>query len=242
MVSAWAKDASIVLGQVKTDQKSNEITAIPKLLDLLSIKGAIVTIDAIGCQKNIASKIVEKKADYVLAVKNNQKSLRRDIEDGFKHAQNIHHIFPSYSEADKGHGRIETRTIDVINSLDWAPATLAWPGAKSICRLTSTREIKGKISSEKRYYISSLSGNPSDFARAIRGHWGIENCLHWVLDVTFNEDKCRTRKWHAPENLSLLRKVTMNMLKADPEKASIKGKRKMAGWSKSYLEKVLWKK
>lgn len=240
IVSAWARGANVALGQVKTDEKSNEIKAIPELISLLQLKGAIVTIDALGCQKIVAQSLLDKKADYVLAVKKNQPSLHAEINDLFNLANdNKNIIFQSFDDIDKGHGRIESRSYQTINCLNLAPATKLWPGIKSIGRAVCTRDIKGKISQETRFYISSLNGDVKDFSRAVRGHWGIENSLHWVLDVTFNEDKCRIRKDYAAENLAVLRKLVMNMLKKEGTKGSMRIKRKLAGWNHAYLLKVL---
>jgi predicted transposase YbfD/YdcC len=240
LVSAWARNANLALGQVKIDKKSNEVTAIPKLLSMLQLKGAIVTIDAMGCQTKIAQAILTKKADYLLAVKGNQPDLHQDAALLFDAADKDNKLIShSFEEVDKGHGRIETRRYEVVNRLDLAPAAGRWPKCNFIGRATSIRNVKGDISQETRYYIGSFEGDGKKFARAVRGHWSIENSLHWVLDVTFNEDKCRARKDYASENLSVLRKIAINMLKKDTSKGSLKIKRKRAGWKLDYLIKIL---
>lgn len=240
LVSAWARDGNVALGQVKSDEKSNEIKAIPELISLLQLKGAIVTLDAIGCQKDITKSILNKKANYVLAVKKNQPTLHQEIDDLFRLAKDDKNlIFQSLDDINKEHGRIENRSYQTIKCLKFAPAAMAWLGANAVGRAVCTRDINGKISTETRYYITSLDGDVKDFSRAVRGHWSIENCLHWVLDVTFNEDKCRSRKDYAAENLAVIRKIVMNMLKKDNSKGSMRLKRKRAGWDPSYLHKVL---
>jgi len=239
VVSAFAKDSGITLGQIKTEKKSNEITAIPKLLDMLSIKGALVTIDAMGCQKKIITAIIEKKADYLIAVKKNQKTLHSDIVDTFKFADTNSSVMQSFTDYDKGHGRVETRTCDIIKDMSLVPVAASWQSARTIARVTSLREVGNKAKQSTRYYISSVNRNAEDFGKAIRGHWSIENSLHWVLDVTFGEDMCRTRKDQAPENLAVIRKIALNLLRSDKGKGSLKWKRKKAGWDRSYLEKIL---
>lgn len=239
MISAWACENNLVLGQVKTAQKSNEITAIPNLLDILDISGNIVSIDAIGTQKEIAKKIIDNQANYILAVKGNQPQLLEAIEDEFRFAKQL--------EIDKnediGHGRIETRNCSVITDFQFIENKSEWVNLKSIIRIQSTREFKNSDKKKEiatRYYISSLKNDSSYFQSAIRSHWAIENKLHWMLDVGFSEDKSRKRAGNAAQNFSVLLKIALNLLKNEKtEKQGIKGKRLKAGWDNQYLLKVL---
>ena len=247
MVSAWCSEQGMVLGQFKTEEKSNEINAIPQLLDLLSIEGAVITIDAMGCQKKIAKKIIAKKADYVLAVKDNQQALHREIADFFTlhqtlEYQNSGYQFKQYEEVDKGHGRIEIRKYTALDEIMWMDAAYIWEGLRSITMVESTRIINDKTTSETRYYISSLSADINHLAKAIRSHWGIENNLHWVLDVTFNEDQLRIRKGNAPQNIAIVKHVALNLLKQAQKKlkgVSIKALRKAAGWDNDTISSIL---
>jgi len=243
MVSAWANTAGMSLGQVKTEAKSNEITAIPKLLELLEIKGCIVTIDAMGCQTDIAEKIIAKQADYVLAVKDNQKSLHEAITDYFNEAIATNKPdlckMQQCVETDAGHGRIETRHFYLSTCLDTLPAAARWKGLKSIAMVESERIVDGKTSLEQRYYICSLSDVKS-FAHAARAHWGIENSLHWVLDVTFREDDSRIRTGYAPENFNILRQLSINLLKKEPSKLSLKRKCFKASLSDKFREDIIF--
>jgi predicted transposase YbfD/YdcC len=238
MVSAWANQARIVLGQVKTEEKSNEIKAIPELLALLELTGCIVTIDAMGCQKSIAQEILNKGADYVLALKGNQGDLARGVELGFEiaRAKNFAGIdYGFFEESGLGHGRQETRRYWLLSDLHWLPDAHKWPGMKSVCMVESTRSVKGKECIELRHYITSLSGNVEQVGKAIRNHWGVENSLHWVLDVTFREDECRIRNGHAAENFAVLRRIALNLFKREPSKHSIKRKRLLACLHFDYL-------
>jgi predicted transposase YbfD/YdcC len=243
MVSAWATANSISLGQVVTDAKSNEITAIPKLLEIIDISGALVTIDAMGCQTKIAQKILDGEGTYVLNVKENQPSLRQAIEDHFNNClennfAGVTHRFHQTEE--KGHGRQETRDYYICPVPVGLPDAARWPGLKAIGMVISSTIRDGKECNEVRYYILSQYLSARRFAGAVRGHWGIENRLHWQLDVTFQEDLCRIRKGHADANLSILRRAALAMLKNEPTlKVGVKNKRLTAGWDEDYLEKVL---
>ena len=244
MVSAWASKAGLVLGQVKTDAASNEITAIPKLLEILQLEGCIVTVDAIGAQKEVVKAIVEKGADYVISLKKNQPTLHALTEDFFTEARAEHFetVPHAYTETlEKEHGRLETRRYWVTSRIDWFRDRDAWAGLTSVGMVEATRELDGVSSTEVRYFISSLVGDDAEkFARAVRSHWSVENNLHWVLDVAFDEDRSRVRKDNAPENMAMLRHVALNLLKADTStRVGIKTRRKMAGWSNEYLAHLL---
>jgi predicted transposase YbfD/YdcC len=238
MVSAWAEKNHIVLGQVKVDKKSNEITAIPKLLDLLVLKGCIVTIDAMGCQKNIASKIIEKEADYLLSLKGNQGNLVEQVEDSFRFLP----VSAFDEELDYGHGRVETRRCSVVSDLSLIESKEEWTGLKALVKIESERYIKstGETEKETRLYISSLQADAELINRSVRAHWGVENSLHWVLDVGFNEDNSRKRTGFAAQNYSLLNRIALNLLKNEKTtKVGVKGKRLKAGWDNSYLMKLI---
>ena len=246
MVSAWASENSLVLGQIKVDEKSNEITAIPELLDLLEVSGCIVTIDAMGCPKKIARQIVRRGGDYVLAVKENQGRLLADVQDLFSCGQRIEfedmkHDF--HQTLDKGHGRIENRrcsTIDDPEQLLYVETGRNWPGLRSIGIVTAERRQGGRVSLESRYYISSLAADAQRLLQASRSHWSIENRVHWVLDLSFREDESRVRVGNSAENLSVVRHLALNLLRQDRTiKASIKSKRKRAGWDNDYLLVIL---
>lgn len=244
MVSAWASKTGLVLGQVKTDEESNEIPAIPKLLELLRLEGCIVTVDAIGAQKEVVKAIVDKGAHYVISLKKNQPTLHAAVESYFAEARADRFQFTkhAYTETlEKEHGRIETRKYWLTNQLGAFREREGWVGLTSIGMVESTRDVDGKVSTESRYFISSLEGdNAETFARAVRGHWTVENNLHWVLDVAFDEDHSRVRKDNAPENMAMLRHAALNLLKADTStKVGIKTRRKMAGWSNEYLAHLL---
>jgi predicted transposase YbfD/YdcC len=242
LVSAWASELGVVLGQLKTEEKSNEITAIPELLNVLDLAGAIVTIDAMGCQSKIVETIIEKKADYVISLKGNQGTLSSDVQLLFTHKpQQI--VFQTETEHDKGHGRIETRRCTVTEGISWLQEQHPhWKGLRSVIEIESTREIKGEITREKRYYISSLAAETSPILSAVRQHWGVENRLHWVLDVSFGDDQSRIRKGNAPRNMAIIKKTVLNLLniiKKTSPRTSLKRMRKMAGWDNAFLERVL---
>jgi predicted transposase YbfD/YdcC len=242
MVSAFAAKTKLVLAQQKVDDKSNEITAIPKLLDLLDIKGNIVTIDAMGTQKEIATKIIENGGDYILALKGNHSILHEDVIDFFTdNMDNPQKNFKIAKDVDCGHGRIEERNCFVTDKIDWL-GELKFPGQKSIICINSSRTIGDITSTEKRYYISSLAANAEKINMATRDHWAVENCLHWSLDVTFNEDNSRIRNDNAAENIAMIRHTALNLLQISKSKykgTSIKGLRKKAGWGDSTLKAIL---
>jgi predicted transposase YbfD/YdcC len=248
MVSAFAARQRLVLGQVKVADKSNEIVAIPALLDMMAIEGAIVTIDAMGCQRHIAQKIVDKKADYVLALKGNQGTLREDVElfateqkaSGFKDTKVSRH-----ETVDGDHGRIETRTYTVIHDVGWLQERHDWPGLKGVVIVESIREIPGsspetdKIERETRFYITSLVWLAHQMGPVIRSHWAIENSLHWVMDMIFRDDECRIRTEHAPANFTTLKHMAHNLIRRAPGKDSLRLKRKTAAWDDDFLASLI---
>jgi len=238
MVSAWANSNNLVLGQRRVDEKSNEITAIPKLLDALELSGTVVTIDAMGCQRGIAEKIVAKKADYILAVKENQGHLLDEIKDSFQMLAADAFV----EEIDCGHGRVEQRICSVIADLSLIEKAAEWASLQGLVRIQSERYHKatGKTEREIRYYITSLKPDAKRLNASIRQHWGIENKLHWVLDVGFGEDLDRKRAGHAAQNFSVLNRIALNLLKQDKtSKRGVHGKRLKAGWDNDYLLHLL---
>jgi len=246
LVSAWATANHLLLGQVKVDDKSNEITAIPQLLQLLELSGCIVTIDAMGCQSEIVTQIIEAGADYVLTVKDNQPHLLEDISFFFDLAQQnefakVDHDY--HRTVNGGHGRIETRecwTISGEENLLFLRSYDYWKGLQTMAMVKRQRRIEDKVTSETQYYISSLPKEAKRMLQAVRSHWGIENSLHWVLDVAMGEDDSRVRKGHAPENLALLRRIALALLKQEKTaKVGVKAKRRKAGWDENYLMNVL---
>jgi predicted transposase YbfD/YdcC len=243
IVTAFAAENDIILGQLKTAEKSNEITAIPELLNRLKLKGCIVTIDAMGCQTEITKAILNLKGDYVIALKGNQGKLHDEAVNFFDQAIDceISETDCSYFKTiEKGHGRIEEREIWVNSDLSWLDGFEQWEGLKSLICVKSTRHEKGKTTVERRHYISSLQSSAARMGEIIRLHWGIENKVHWHLDVSFNEDKSKIRSDHGAENFSLLKRCVLNMVKADTtSKDSVRIKRKMAGWSPAYRLKLL---
>ena len=243
-VSAWATHNRVVLGQFKTEEKSNEITAIPKLLELLQIKGAIVTIDAMGCQKDIAAKIVDAGADYMLAVKDNQPTLHADIQSASARAADDDESpidkNDFFQTKDEAHGRVEVRRCRTCHNLDSIARRADWTKLASLVMIEVDRTVEGKTSTEQRYYISSQKRlRAKDALATVRAHWGIENGLHWVLDVAFREDDCRVRAGHAAENFAVLRHFTLNLLKKAKSKVGIKIRRQRAGWDNAFLLEVL---
>jgi predicted transposase YbfD/YdcC len=249
LVSAWATASGLVVGQVATDAKSNEITAIPVLLKLLALEGATVTIDAMGCQTAIASQIVEQRADYVLALKDNHEQLHDRVTRAFADADAAAGTtlplgdLPADTTTDKGHGRLEQRRCRAIGDPDYLAyidPDHAWPSLQSVVCIESTRRIGETVSVEARHYLSSLPPDAARLARAIRSHWGIENRLHWVLDVTFHEDDCRVRVGHAPENFAILRHFALNVLRQDRStRGSVPTKRFRAALNDRYLRSLL---
>lgn len=244
MVSAWCAQNRLVLGQQKVDDKSNEITAIPALLELLVVKGCLITIDAMGCQLKIAEKIVEREADYLLAVKENQEVLLDDLKEAFAHAP----LKDSYKQSNVGHGRVETRMTSVIDDPDWVCRKEEWKNLASLIKVACTRYDKKTTKEEtsERYYISSKKASARYFGEAVRTHWQVENNLHWMLDVIFSEDDSKKRAGNSAQNFSLISKVALNMIENHKDtqdrgakKISAKRKRKMAGWNNDYLIEIL---
>lgn len=248
MVSAFAANAKLVLGQQKVAEKSNEITAIPALLKLLDIRGHIITIDAMGCQREIAQQIQAQGGDYILALKGNQGTLNENVRlfletEVDKEAQS--RITDRFTDIDCAHGRIETRCCFVTDQIDWLAQKSAWSGLTSLVMLEETTERNGKISVDRRFFITSLPANAKKTALAIRSHWAIENNLHWTLDVVFNEDQSRVRKDNAPQNMAIVRHIVMNLLnnaKTHFKGVSLKALRKKAGWGRSTLASILCQK
>lgn len=240
MVSAWATENQLVLGQQKVDNKSNEITAIPKLLMQLDIAGAVVTIDAMGCQTKIAKQIIEQKADYLLSLKGNQGTLHKDVTAFFESPTTGPAI--GHESYDGGHGRIETRIVRATSDIGWLRKLHPhWPDLTSLVAVTALRECKHKITEETRYFISSMDAtDPKRLGQIVRAHWGIENNLHWVLDHSFREDDQRMRKGHSDANMAVVRHIALNLLKTEKTaKVGVKNKRLKAGWVEDYLLKVV---
>jgi predicted transposase YbfD/YdcC len=245
LVSAWCAENSVVLGQVATAEKSNEITAIPELLALLDLSGATVTIDAMGCQKKIAEAIVAKSADYILALKGNQSTLEHEVQDFFAVARkndflDVAHSFHETVDAD--HGRVEVRRTWATCDTDWMlDAKKDWKGLRTLIRVENECTKDGKTTVDHRHYISShTTADAEHLGKLVRGHWGIESALHWVLDVTFREDSCRIHDGHAAENFALLRKIALALFKQETStKTSVALKKKSAGWDHTYGLKVL---
>jgi predicted transposase YbfD/YdcC len=242
MVSAFAARQRLVLGQVKVAEKSNEIVAIPRLLEMLAIEGAIVTIDAMGCQRDIAGQIIDQKADYVLALKGNQGTLRDDVKlftqeqkaNGFRDT-----IISQHQTVDGDHGRIETRKTTVFHDIAWLQKRHDWPGLRGIAMVESTREIDGKEERETRYFITSLQLMAEQVGAIVRNHWAVENSLHWVLDMIFRDDECRVRTDHAPANFTTIKHIALNLLRKAPGKDSLRLRRKVAAWDDDFLVSVI---
>ena len=245
MVSAWATQNSLVLGQVKTEEKSNEITAIPSLLRLVEMESCIVTIDAMGCQKEMVEQIVEPKADYCISLKGNPGILHEEVREYFEWARGTEFkdIAYTYAEAvEKDHGRIEVRRCWSVADVEWLSNIEEWSGLRSICAVEAQRVelTTQKPSLETRYFITSLAGDAQELMPAVRKHWAVENSLHWILDVAFREDQCQIRKDHGAENFARLRHIAVNLLNREKTaKVGVKIKRNKAGWDSDYLLKVL---
>jgi predicted transposase YbfD/YdcC len=242
MISAYATEARLVLCQEKVDERSNEITAIPNLLNALDLRGSTVTIDAMGCQHEIAKQIIEKEGDYIFALKGNQSSLHENVRAIFNDEEFCKSA-SYYEDQEKGHGRLESRRCCVINDMQWLKERhLRWSSLKSIVRIESTREIKGKRTQETRFYVSSCSDSAQVALRKIRSHWAIENSLHWVLDMSFGDDQSRIRKENAPQIMAIIRHMALNLLqlyKKNMPRQSIKRLRKIAGWNYKTLTQIL---
>lgn len=242
MVSAFAARQRLVLGQVKVNEKSNEIVAIPKLLEMMSLEGAIVTLDAMGCQRDIAETILAKKADYVLALKGNQGWLHEDLklfvaeqkDRGFQETR-----ISRDETVDGDHGRIETRTTTVLHDVDWLQKRHDWPGLKSVVIVESKREIGDKIEVETRLYLTSLVLLAAQLGAIVRSHWTIENSLHWIMDMIFRDDECRVRTAHAPANFTTLKHMAHNLIRKAPGKDSLRVRRKVAAWDDDFLASLL---
>lgn len=242
MVTAWVYENHTSFGQIKVDEKSNEITAIPQLLDLLDLKNSTVTIDAMGCQTAIAQKIVDAGADYILALKGNQGTLHEEVAEFFDDAlvRGFEAQLECYHDIDKGHGRIEERTLWLSREVDWLRDYGKWAGLNTIIAVQTKRTVNGNTSTERRHFIASGHKSAKDTAQLIRQHWSIENNLHWILDVVFGEDLCRIRKGNAAENMSRIRRVALSILKKDmTAKVGIQGRRLKAAWDHKYLIRLL---
>ena len=244
VVSAWVSEQSVVLGQIKCEEKSNEITAIPELLKILDLEGCVVTIDAMGCQTDIVKEIAEKEADYVISLKGNQGTLHQEVKQYLDWAE--HHNFKDIAyetcrTLEKDHGRIEERRCWVTEDIEWLEQKEEWKNLKSVMMVEAVREVLGKEkTTERRYFISSLGANAEQALRAVRGHWAVENELHWCLDIGFREDECQIREAQSAENFAAIRHIGLNLLKQEKScRLGIKSKRKKAGWDQSYLLKVL---
>jgi predicted transposase YbfD/YdcC len=237
MVSAWGCEQRLVLAQIATDAKSNEITAVPKLLEMLSLKGAIVTTDALNCQRAIAQQIVDQGGDYVLALKGNQGTLHDDVRRFLDDPQST--VVTADPTVDADHGRIETRTATVSTDIDWLQEDHQWPGLIAIGKVARIRETTDKTTTETAYYLLSAPLSPQRFNEVVRSHWGVENRLHWRIDVVMNEDQDRTRLGHAPNNLAVLRHMALNVMQKDTTKGSLRGKFKRAAWNDTYLAQLL---
>jgi predicted transposase YbfD/YdcC len=240
-LNAWGRETGLILGQMAIEEGSNEYSTLPDFLKVLQLKGCLVTLDAVACQKNIVDEIVEQEADYIITLKKNQPLMYSQVENFFQEQAEIDFAdLASFSTEEKGHGRIERRFYWMTDQIDWLEGREQWEKLHSIGFVLSEREVKKKVTTEVRFFLSSLSCNVEYFARSVRGHWEIENKLHWVLDVVFREDDSRIRSGYGAENLVLLRKIALNLLRQDDDKyKSIKGRRKMAGWSTDYLLKLL---
>ena len=236
LVNAWAAEQRLVLGQLAVDGKSNEITAVPKLLEMLALPGMVVTADAMHCQWQVSRQVLDQGADYVLALKGNQESLHDDVRLFLDDPATT---LVQATQTNKGHGRIETRTASISSDVAWLQERHQWPGLAAVGKITAKRQQGDHSGVKTRYYLLSQAFQPEQFNAIVREHWGIENRLHWMLDVVFNEDQSRNRKGHCPENLALMRKLALNLARLEPSKGSIRGKLKRAGWDNGYLAIIL---
>ena len=237
MVSAWGCEQRLVLAQIATDSKSNEITAVPKLLEMLSLKGTIVTTDALNCQRAIAQQIVDQGGDYALALKGNQGTLHQDVSLFLDDPASK--VITGAPTVDGDHGRIETRTATVSSAIAWLQKDHQWPGLAAIGKVVRVRETVAKTETETAYYLLSTALSPDRFNEVVRSHWGVENRLHWRLDVVMNEDQDRSRLGNSPHNLAVLRHMAINVMQKDRSKGSLRGKFKRAGWNDAYLSRLL---
>jgi predicted transposase YbfD/YdcC len=238
MVSAWSCEQRLVLAQIATDAKSNEITAVPVLLKMLSLKGCIVTTDALNCQRGTAQDIVDQGGDYALALKGNQGTLHADVSL-FLDDPKLATTTTTHTTVDGDHGRIETRTATVSTDIAWLQADHQWPGLAAIGKIVRIRETKTKTTTETAYYLLSAPLSAERFGTVVRCHWGVENRLHWRLDVVLNEDQMRNRLGNGPHNLAILRHMAINLIQKDTSKGSLRGKLKRAGWQDAYLAKLI---
>ncbi len=243
LVNVWAARNRLVLGQLKVDDHSNEITALPPLLRALELAGCVVTVDAMGCQKTVAKEIHEADADYVLALKGNQGTLHAEVQAFLDdaHARGFAGLAHQFTQTlEKDHGRIETRRYWITEAIAWLADRPQWEALRSVGMVEAVREVQGKSTTQRRYYLSSLPAQVERFAAAVRGHWEIENCLHWVLDVQMGEDRCAVRQQNAAQNLATLRALCLNQLRRDQRvKLGIRAKQKAAGWDHQYLASLL---
>lgn len=237
MVSAWGCEQRLVLAQIATDAKSNEITAVPTLLEMLALKGTIVTVDALNCQRDIAQKIIDQKGDYALALKGNQGTLHADVSLFLDDPETA--AITSHTTVDGDHGRIETRTSVVSTDIAWLQAIHQWPGLAAIGKVVRTRETPAKTTTETAYYLFSTPLSAERCGEVVRAHWGVENSLHWRLDVIMNEDQARNRKENGPENLAVLRHLAINLVSKDTSKGSSRVKLLRAAWNSAFLRKLL---
>jgi predicted transposase YbfD/YdcC len=243
MISAWSSRQRLVLGQRQVAEKSNEITAIPKLLELLELQGAVVTLDAMGCQRAIAEQIVTQGADYVLGLKGNQGTLHEDVALLFDEQQGglAGLQVTVHQTCEKDHGRLETRRVVATEQIAWLHDSHAWPGLRSIAKVESRRELlaEGKMEEETRYYLSSLPGSAQQIGEAVRSHWDVENGLHWVMDMVFRDDECRIRTQNAPANFATIKHMASNLLRRGKGKHSMRASRHIAAWNEDFLYSLL---
>ena len=243
MISAWSESQRLVLGQQQVDDKSNEITAIPKLLELLELQGAVVTLDAMGCQRAIAEQIVAQGGEYVLGLKGNQGTLHEDVALLFDEEQSglAGCRVTVHETCEKDHGRLETRRVVATEQIDWLHDSHGWPGLRSIAKVESRRELlaEGKVEEETRYYLSSLPGDARQIGEAVRRHWGVENGLHWVMDMVFRDDECRIRSQNAPSNFTTIKHMASNLLRRGKGKHSMRASRHLAAWNEDFLYSLL---